>query len=151
MTEHNFIEVGAVMTPSPFVIDGLSSVRRALEKMDENQVSSLVIDRRYDGDEYGILTVEDIAGKVIAINRSVDRTSVYEIMTKPVLTVNIQMDIKYAIRLLARFKLMRALVTEHGEMVGIVTLRDMTVRYLNAETTRHKATASLEEGSDKTK
>ena len=39
------------------------------------------------------------------------------------------MDIKYAIRMLNRFKLTRALVTRQGDMVGIVTLRDMVVRY----------------------
>ena len=54
--------------------------------------------------------------------------SVYEIMSKPVLTVDVSMDIKYAIRILARFKLSRGLVTEQGEMVGIVTLRDMAIR-----------------------
>ena len=39
------------------------------------------------------------------------------------------MDIKYAIRILTRFQLSRALVTKKGSMVGIVTLRDMTIRY----------------------
>ena len=39
------------------------------------------------------------------------------------------MDVKYAIRLLTRFRLTRALVTERGQMVGIVTLRDMAIRF----------------------
>lgn len=139
MSERNFVRVGQVMTPSPTVIDGLASVRDAIELMRHQNVSSLVIDRRHEGDEYGMVTVHDIAGKVIGVDRSIDRTSVYEIMTKPVLTLDGQMDIKYAIRLLTRFRLTRALVTEEGKMAGIVTLRDMTIRHVEAEDERRKS------------
>ena len=128
MTGQKYIRVREVMTGSPHLIDGLAPVRQAIEIMREREVSSLIIDRRHEGDEYGMVTVHDIAGKVIAFDRSPDRTSVYEIMSKPVLTVDVAMDIKYAIRILTRFRLNRALVTEHGQMVGIVTLRDMTLR-----------------------
>ena len=65
---------------------------------------------------------------MIAHDRAPERVNVYEIMSKPVLSVDVDMKIKYAIRLLTRFKLTRGLVTEQGEMVGIVTLRDMTIR-----------------------
>lgn len=53
-------------------------------------------------------------------------------MSKPVLVVDADMDIKYAIRLLVRFGLSRSLVTEKGAMVGIVTMRDMVFRYMPA-------------------
>ncbi|MCC2112248.1 MAG: CBS domain-containing protein [Hyphomicrobiales bacterium] len=131
MSDTSFIRVGDVMTASPHVIDGLASVRTAIEMMRKEHVSSLVIDRRHDGDEYGVLSVRDIAEKVIGTDRSIDRTSVYEVMSKPVLTVSTEMNIKYAIRLLTRYRLTRALVTEKGVMVGIVTLRDMAVRYID--------------------
>lgn len=123
-----YVRVHEVMTPAPRLIDGLASVRQAIDIMRSENVSSLVIDRRHDGDEYGLVTVHDIAGKVIASNRSPERTSVYEIMSKPTLTVDVDMDIKYAIRILTRFRLSRALVTRGGNMVGIVTLRDMAIR-----------------------
>ncbi len=129
MNERHYTRVRAVMTPSPQVIDGLASVREAIERMRDAGVSSLVIDRRFEGDEYGMLSVHDIAGEVIGKDRSPERTSVYEIMSKPVLAVDVEMDVKYAIRLLTRFRLTRALVTEHGQMVGIVTLRDMAIRF----------------------
>ena len=125
----SFIRVREVMTPSPRVIDGLATVREAVELMREHHVSSLIIDRRHDGDEYGMVTVNDIAGKVIGQDRSPERMNVYEIMSKPLLTVDADMDIKYAIRILTRFHLSRALVLEKGAMLGIVTLRDMAIRY----------------------
>ena len=125
----NYIRVREVMTPTPRVIDGLATVRDAVELMRKHHVSSLVIERRHDGDEYGMVTVHDVAEKVIGQDRSQDRMDVYEIMSKPVLTVDVDMDIKYVIRILTRFHLSRALVTEKGSMVGIVTLRDMAIRY----------------------
>ena len=132
MTREAVTRVGDVMSESPHTIDGLASVRQAIDLMRDKHVSSLVIDKRHDDDEYGMVTVHDIAEKVIGIDRPVGRTSVYEIMSKPVLTVNRQMSIKYAMRLLTQFALSRALVVEHGKMVGIVTLRDMAVRYVDA-------------------
>lgn len=134
----NFITVTDVMTPSPVVIDGLASAQDALNLMESNEVNSLVIDRRHDGDEYGLISVSDIARQIIGENRSLKRTSVYEVMEKPVLTVSSSMDIKYTIRLLTKFNLHRALVTELGQMVGFVSLRDMTVRYARAERGLHK-------------
>jgi len=134
----NYITVADVMTPSPVVIDGLASIQDALDLMESNKVNSLVIDRRHEGDEYGLISVSVIASKIISQNKSFDRSSVYEIMEKPVLTVSSTMEIKYAIRLLTKFSLSRALVTEIGQMVGFVTLRDMTVRYAKAEAARKK-------------
>lgn len=128
MTEHDYVKVRQAMTPSPRVIDGLATVLEAIDLMREHGVSSLVIDRRHKGDEYGLITVHDIAGKVIANDRAPERISVYEIMSKPALTVDVDMDVKYAIRILTRFQLTRALVTEHGDLAGIVTLRDMAIR-----------------------
>ena len=130
MTEKSFTPVRAVMTGEPHMVDGLATVSQAVAIMLEHNVSSLVIDKRHEGDEYGILVVHDVAEKVIGQDRSPDRTSVYEIMSKPVLTVDAEMDIKYAVRLLARFGLSRSMVTEAGNLVGIVTLRDMVFRYL---------------------
>ncbi len=130
MKEGNRTNVGEVMTPSPRVIDGLATVREAVELMRNNSISSLVIDRRDERDEFGLVVVSDIAEKVIAQGRSLARTNVYEIMSKPVLTVDGAMDIKYALRLLGRFGLSRAIVTDGGALIGIVTMRDMVLRYL---------------------
>ena len=133
MSEISFTRVEEVMTPSPTVIDGLATVAQAIEVMRDNKISSLVIDRRHEGDEYGLMVVTDIAEKVIAEDHAPERTNVYEVMTKPVLTVDCGMDIKYAIRLLARFGVSRALVTREGTLAGIVTMRDMVLRFMAPE------------------
>lgn len=136
MIEHERVSVREVMTESPFVVDGLATVREAVDIMQEHRVSSLVVDRRHDGDEYGLIVVQDIAEDVIGSNGSPDRTNVYEVMSKPVLSLDAEMDIKYAIRMLCRFGLSRALVLERGNLIGIVTLRDLVLRYVTATAKR---------------
>jgi CBS domain-containing protein len=133
MSTKDYVTVAEVMTPSVQTIDGLASVEDAIDLMRKHGISSLVIDRRHEGDEYGLLVVSDIATKVIGEDRSPGRSNVYEIMSKPVLAVDRDMDIKYAIRLLARFGVSRALVTDQGALVGMVTLRDLVLRYVPRE------------------
>lgn len=130
MKQATYSSVRDVMTPDPRIVDGLATVSQAVALMRQHGVSSLVIDKRHAGDEYGIVVMQDIAARVIGENRAADRVSVYEIMSKPVLVVDTEMDIKYAIRMLVRFGLSRALVTEAGKLVGIVTMRDMVLRFL---------------------
>ena len=130
MSEKSYTTVKDLMRPSPGLIDGLATVQEALDMMRRDNVNALVIDRRHVGNEYGIVVLSDIAAKVIAENRSPERTNVYEVMSKPVVAVDCEMDIKYAIKLLSRFGLSRALVTEGGGLVGLVTLREMVFRYI---------------------
>ena len=130
MSEHPHVQVKDVMTTTIERISPLDTVAHAIAKMREARVSSLVVERRDDKDEYGILVVSDIARNVIGENRSPERVNVYEIMTKPVISLPPSMDIRNAVRLLVRFGISRALVVdEQRHPVGIVTLRDMVLRH----------------------
>jgi len=129
MTRKKYVPVRDVMTTDIEMIDGLTTVADALEQMRAKQISSLVVQRRDESDEYGLLTVHDIAREVLVPDLAPERVNAYEIMKKPILSVHADMNIRYAIRLLSRFSVSRALVLEHGEAVGIVTLRDLVLRF----------------------
>lgn len=130
MKQEPYIKVAEVMTRDLQTIDSMATVREAMEKMSRERVSSLVVERRDENDEYGMIVVTDIAREVVAANLSFDRVQVYEIMSKPVVYVDPGMDLRYAIRLLVRFGLSRALVLgSDRQMQGMVTLRDMVLRY----------------------
>ncbi|MEC8370196.1 MAG: CBS domain-containing protein, partial [Pseudomonadota bacterium] len=67
--------------------------------------------------------------QVVTKNLSFDRVNVYEIMHKPIVSVHPNMDIRYAINLISRFKLSRATVLDGDQnLLRIVTLRDMVLR-----------------------
>jgi len=130
MTEQSYIKVEEVMSTTIATIDATATVQDAVIKMRDTGVSSLVVERRDSSDEYGLVVVSDIAKRVIAENRAPERVNVYEIMSKPVLTVPKAMNIRYAVRLLVQFGLSRGVVVdEHRAPVGIVTLRDLVLRH----------------------
>ena len=130
MKQEPYIQVVEVMTRDLHTIDSMATVRQAMDKMANAHVSSLVVERRDEKDEYGMIVVTDIAREVVAANLSFDRVQVYEVMSKPVVYVDPGMDLRYAIRLLVRFGLSRALVLGADRQVqGMVTLRDMVLRY----------------------
>ncbi len=130
MNVHDTTKVSQAMTASVHTIDAMATVKDAIQMMRTHSVSSLAVERRDENDEFGLLVIVDIAREVISVNRSTERVNVYEIMSKPVVTLPADMSIKYAVRLLVRFELSRALVVDAARKpVGIVTLRDMVLCY----------------------
>jgi CBS domain-containing protein len=93
----------------------------------------LVVKKRHEHDEYGMLLFSDVARKVLAQDRAPDRVNVYEVMTKPVISVEPGMDIRYCARLFDRFGLTRAPVVECGEVLGVVSFTDLVLRGMLAE------------------
>ena len=131
MSEKRTIRVGDVMGSKLYTIDRLATVAEAMALMKEYEVSSLAVDRRDDDDEFGLLVVADIAREVIAQNRAPERVNVYEIMSKPVLTLPSAMLARYAVRLLVRFELSRAVVVDYERHpLGMVTLRDLVLSHV---------------------
>ena len=130
MKQEPKIKVREVMTREVRKIDSLASVREAKNKMKEFGFSSLIVERRDTDDEYGVIAITDISDQVVTKNLSFDRVNVYEIMRKPIISVHPEMDIRYAINLINRFKLSRAIVLDGDQnLLGIVTLRDMVLKY----------------------
>jgi predicted transcriptional regulator len=83
--------------------------------------TSLIVKRRDEGDEFGLLLFSDIAKKVIGRNRAPERVNVYEIMAKPVLTVRPDMHIRYCARMFENFGIGHAPVEENGKIIGMVS------------------------------
>lgn len=133
MSDAALVLVGDVMSADIRSIGRMATVEDAITAMREAGVSSLVVERRDAGDEYGLIVITDIAREVIAKDRAADRVNVYEVMSKPLLTVPVDMQTKYAVRLLVRFNVSRALVVDGTRApVGIVTLRDLVLRQVDA-------------------
>jgi CBS domain-containing protein len=128
--ERRKVEVRDVMKKKYDIIDGMMSVNEAMKAMKYRENKSLIVEKRDEHDEYGMVLISDIARKVLALDRSPARVNVYEVMTKPIVTVDPDMDIRYAARLFDRFGLSRAPVVENGKVVGIVSFTDMVLKGL---------------------
>ena len=125
------LPVRQAMTPDAVVVDGLTTVSEGLVMMRDRNISSLIVERRNEQDEYGIVLVTDVAREVVNSNRVPARTHLYEVMTKPAPSLDGEMNVRYAIRLMQRLGLTHALVVEGRRLIGIVTLRDLVVRYID--------------------
>jgi CBS domain-containing protein len=115
------IRVKDVMKTDFGTIDGIATVADALKKMKALKTTVLIVNKRHEDDEYGMLTSGDIARHVLAKDRAPDRVNVYEIMNKPVISVSPDMDIRYCSRLFANYNLIRAPVIDNNNIIGIVS------------------------------
>lgn len=130
MSDTKILRVRDVMKSDFDLVDGRMTIMEALRKMKHVETKSLIVDKRHEDDEYGMLLLSDIAKKALGMDRSPDRINVYEIMSKPVLAVDPTMDIRYCARYFERFGLSRAPVIEDGKVIGIVSYTDMVLKGL---------------------
>ena len=121
MTERTRIPVSKVMRTKVPLVDGRIDVLEALKVMKREQVTTLMIEKRNEDDEYGMLLFSDIAKEVIGKDRAPSRVNVFEIMAKPVISVHPAMDIRYCARLFDKFGISHAPVIENGEILGMVS------------------------------
>ena len=130
MSERNITRVRDVMKPQFDMVDGLATVAEAMKTMVHVETKCLIVRKRHDDDEYGIVTLADVARQVLAVDRAPERVNIYEIMTKPVIQVSPEMDIRYCARLFARLDINRAPVVEDGRVIGIVGYTDLVLKGL---------------------
>ena len=130
MSERQLVRVRDVMKPNFDMVDGMMTVREALETMQYTDTKTLIVDKRHANDEYGMLLISDVARYVLAKDRAPERVNVYEIMAKPVVSIDPEMDIRYCARLFESFGLSRAPVVDGGKVLGIVSFTDMVLRGL---------------------
>ena len=122
MTEQDRVPVRQVMRKDVTHVDGRISVLEALKVMKKVQATCLIVDKRHENDEYGMLLFSDIAKQVIARDRAPERVNVYEIMAKPVISVRPDMSIRNCARLFESFGISHAPVVEDNDVVvGVVS------------------------------
>lgn len=127
MSRHDNIHVRDVMANTYVMVDGLTTVHDGICLAKQHQVKALIVNKRHEDDEFGIVLMNDIAKKVLATNRSPKRTNIYEIMTKPALSVSPDMNVKYCARLFERFGISRAPVIENGRVIGMVSYNNIVI------------------------
>jgi signal-transduction protein with cAMP-binding, CBS, and nucleotidyltransferase domain len=109
-----------IVSKKLFYIDGLDSVAHAVQVMKEHNVQALIIKKRDGADANGIITVFDIVTGVIIPEKNIEEVSVYEIMTKPVLSISAHLNVKYVPRLMNNYNVRIAPVEENGEYIGLI-------------------------------
>ena len=121
------VRAADVMHKDLTTIDGMATAKDAAEKMRIHSVKELLVEKRHPDDAWGMLVVQDLIRGVLLAGQSSEEVNVYEIMSKPVITVPADMDIRYAARLLYRAGIRRAPVEEGGKLVGMISLASLVL------------------------
>ncbi|NQZ21243.1 MAG: CBS domain-containing protein [Colwellia sp.] len=123
---HKLVKVKDAMTTNNYQFaDGMMTVAEGIKLAKQHNVSALIINKRNEHDEYGLVMLADIAKEVLAKDRSPDRVNLYEIMAKPLLSVPPNMDVRYCARFFERFSIHLAPVVENNEVIGMVDYINM--------------------------
>ena len=117
--------VSELMTENVVIIDGSKMVSEAIALMKENETTAIVVKPRNDDDTFGVVTDKDILEKVIDPGEETYadpwNTQVHQIMSKPVISCNPAMRVKYALRLMKQLRLRQLLVLNGDKAVGIIS------------------------------
>lgn len=131
---HKVVQVKDAMTNSGYQFaEGMLTVAEGIKLAREHNAKAIIINKRDENDEYGLVMLADIAKEVIAKDRSPERVNLYEIMAKPILSVPSSMDVRYCARLFERFGVHTAPVVEGCKIVGMVDYTDMVLAHFNEE------------------
>ena len=130
MNDQQPVRVSDIMSTRYQTVDGMMTVAEAIDKLKANNAIALIVDKRHDNDEYGIVLLRDIANEVLAKDRSPERVNVYEIMSKPVVSVDPDMDIRYCARLFSKLGFSHAPVIDGGRLLGMVSYSQLVLKGL---------------------
>ncbi|MBA3718071.1 MAG: CBS domain-containing protein [Actinobacteria bacterium] len=122
-----------VMTPDPCAIDADKPVSYAAKMMKDEDVGFAPI---VEGDKLiGTVTDRDIAIKVVAEGRDPELTTVREIASTDLVTIDPQQSLDEALKLMARNQVRRLPVVEDdGRLVGVVAQKDVAEQGDDAKT-----------------
>jgi len=119
------MKVEEIMTKNLEYIDPDAVVYEAIGKMIERRIRSLIVRPRDEKDTYGVITLKDIVFKAIGKGLDLNEVKVEKIATKPVISINKDMEIGQVVKLMEEFKIARVFVSEGKEIIGIVALFDV--------------------------
>jgi CBS domain-containing protein len=121
------MKAAEIMTKKVVVIRSFATVAHAVKVMRENGLSSLIVERLNQEDSYGIVTETDIIYKVAAQGKDPKQVRVYEIMTKPCIVINPDLNVESVARLFANTRIRRAPIIK-DQLMGIISVTDILLR-----------------------
>ncbi len=112
------VSVSSVMEPVVTVSSDYT-VSQALEQMVKTEVWSLLIQRQ--GLPVGVVTDRDILIRCVARGRSPDKVNVEEIMSSPLITIEMNKSAGEALHTMVEKHVRRLYIVDQGKIIGRVT------------------------------
>jgi CBS domain-containing protein len=114
------------MTQDPRSIGASASVVEAARLMREQHIGSLPVTE--DERLVGMITDRDIATRVVAESAVPEATSVGDVYSRDLISVEPDKDLDEALKLMVRHQVRRLPVVESGRLVGMVAQADIALK-----------------------
>jgi CBS domain-containing protein len=114
------------MTEDPHSIGASASVVEAARLMREQHIGSLPVTE--DERLVGMITDRDITTRVVAESAVPATTSVGDVHSRDLISVEPNNDLEEALQLMARHRVRRLPVVENGRLVGMVAQADIALK-----------------------
>ena len=115
--------IGQLMTRGVSFIHENASIQEAARSMHAKRIGSLLVKNH---EEYlGIVTETDVVQAVAEQPLNIERLTVQEVMSRPIITVDRAMSPHYARDLMADRKIRHLGVTEEDSIIGVISVRDL--------------------------
>ena len=124
-----------------------STAQEAAKRMRSKKVSSLVVIEKGDA-PVGIVTERDLVRSVCSRDISSDSVLIQEIMSSPIVTIDVDASIEQAADKMIQNKVRHLLITENDKIYGIITPSDFTIyltENLNMDEVNARILQSLKE------
>jgi formate/nitrite transporter len=115
-----------MMTGGPPVVDPNTTVAEAVEIMKQRGTSSVLVGE--PGRAQGIVSEADIVRKVVALEKDSANVKVDQIMTSPLISVDIATPVYKIYRTMADRHIRHILITEGGKQVGFISVKDLIAK-----------------------
>jgi CBS domain-containing protein len=119
------MKIDEIMIKKLESVEANAPVYDAIEKMVDRRIRSILVKPKDEKDVYGIVTMRDIVFKVIGKNLDTNMIKVEEIASKPVISIDKDMDMDHVISLMNKFNIARVFVSEGKEIIGVASLFDI--------------------------
>ncbi|MEM4373458.1 MAG: CBS domain-containing protein [Nitrososphaerota archaeon] len=117
------VRVRDIVRKPLITVDASDTVRYVAGIMVKNNISGVVVTD--GGRPVGLVTERDLVAKVLAGERDPEALKARDIMSRPLITVDVDTKLSEAIDLMNRKRIRRLVATESGKVVGIFTQRDI--------------------------
>ena len=118
------MQIHEIMSREIKSIDTEATIIEACKRLYRNKVGSLIV--LEEGILKGIITERDIISKVVILNKDPNNTTVEEIMSQDVITINQNANVEDAIKLMNSKEIKKIpVISETGNLVGILTTSDI--------------------------
>jgi len=112
-----------LMTAGPPAVAPDTSVTEAVQVMKQHTIGSVLVGRA--GEPVGIVSEADIVRKVIAAGQEPGAVKVEQIMSTPLISVDITTSVYDIYRTMANNRIRHLIITEEGRQIGFVSVKDL--------------------------